>query len=158
MAHGSEHRSTPEETVKRFIDGFNRHDGSVMKLFAQGVAWQDPGGLEPERGWERMQNGVLSAYKVFPDIRMDVSHILAKDDWACFEGTISGTFKGGKWFVGGGERILRPTNRHVKLSTAWFFRFDKEGLISFWSFYWDNLQFLAQIGLKADQIGMGAGA
>jgi SnoaL-like domain len=148
----------PEEIVKKFIDGFNRHDDSVMKLFTKNVTWLDPGGIEPEGGWERMQSGVLSAYKVFPDVKMETSHILAKDDWACFEGTISGTFKGGKWFVSGKERTLPPTNKSVKLSTAWFFRFDRDGQISYWSFYWDNLQFLAQIGLKADQIGMGAGA
>jgi hypothetical protein len=79
---------------------------------------------------------------------------MAKGDWVSFEGMISGTFKGGEWFVSGKEWTLPSTNKHVKLSTAWFFRVNADSLISYWSFYWDNLQFLAQIGLKPDQIGM----
>jgi predicted ester cyclase len=148
---------TPEEIVKKFVDGFNRHDGSVMALFVKDVAWQDPGGLEAEGGWGRMQSGVLSAYKVFPDILLEVSHMVADSNWASFEGVISGTFRGGKWFVGGRERTLPPTNRREKLSTAWFFKVNSDGLVTYWSFYWDNLQFLAQIGLRPDQIGMAAG-
>lgn len=148
---------TPEDIVRRFVEGFNRHDSSVMELFSRDVTWQDPGSLEPEGGWERMQNGVLSAYKVFPDIRLEPSQILAKGDWAAFEGVISGTFKGGRWFVNGKWLTLPPTNRFCKLSNAWFFRVNSAGLITYWSWYWDNLRFLANIGLKPDQIGMSPG-
>ena len=147
-------KAGPEDLVKTFVDGFNRHDDSVMALFAKNVTWLDPGSLEPEGGWERMQNGALSAYKAFPDIRMELSHIMADGNWACFEGVISGTFKGGKWFVGGRERTLPPTNKYGRLSTAWFLRVNAEGLIDYWSFYWDNLQFLANVGLRPDQIGI----
>ena len=144
----------PEDVVMKFVDGFNRHDGAVMALFSKDNTWLDPGALEPEGGWERMQNGVLSAYKVFPDIRLEPSHIVAKGDWVAFDGTISGTFKGGKWFVSGKWVTLPPTNRFMRLSTAWFFRVNSEGLIAYWSWYWDNLRFLASIGLRPDQIGM----
>jgi predicted ester cyclase len=146
--------SNPEDVVTKFIDGFNRHDGSVMDLFAKDNTWLDPGALEPEGGWERMQKGVLSAYKVFPDIRLEPSHIMARGDWVCFEGMFTGTFKGGKLFANGKDWILPPTNTPVKLSTAWFFRVNANCLISYWSFYWDNLRFLAQIGLRPEQIGM----
>jgi hypothetical protein len=144
----------PEDVVMKFIDGFNRHDGSVMDLFTKDNTWLDPGALEPEGGWERMQKGVLSAYKVFDEARLEPSHIVASGDWVSFEGIFRGTFKGGEWFVGGKERTLPPTNRPVKQSTAWFFRVNPDGLISYWSFYWDNLRFLAQIGLRPEQIGM----
>jgi len=144
----------PEDVVMKFVEGFNRHDGSVMDLFTKDSTWLDPGALEPEGGWERMQKGVLSAYKVFPDIRLEPSHIMATGDWVCFEGMISGTYKGGKWFVNGIERNLPPGDRFGKLSTAWFFRVNADGLISYWSFYWDNLRFLAQVGLRPEQLGM----
>jgi hypothetical protein len=144
----------PKVVVMKFIDGFNRHDGSVMDLFTKDNTWLDPGALEPEEGWERMQKGVLSAYKVFPDIRLEPSHIMTTGDWVCFEGMISGTFMGGKLFANGKEWTLPPTNRPVKLSTAWFFRVNAAGLICYWSFYWDNLRFLAQVGLRPEQIGM----
>jgi predicted ester cyclase len=149
---------SPEDVVKKFVAGFNRHDGSVMKLFTKDVLWQDPGGLEPEGGWERMQRGVLSAFEVFPDIRMEVSHLMTKDDWVAYEGYLEGTFKGGKWFVGGKVRSFPSTNKRVKLSTAWFFRVNKDGLISYWSWYQDNFQLLAQAGLGPDQIGLSPGA
>jgi len=144
----------PEKIARKFVDGFNRHDGSVMELFAKDNTWQDPGALEPEGGWGRMQKGLLSAYKVFDGARLEPSHFVANDDWASFEGIFTGTFKGGKWFANGKEWIIPPSSKTVKLSTAFFFHLNPDGLISYWSFYWDNFRFFAQIGLRPDQIGM----
>lgn len=143
-----------EDVVKKFVEGFNRHDGSVMQLFSRDNTWLDPGALEPEEGWERMQKGLLSAYKVFDEAKLEPSHVVANGDWACFDGFFTGIFRGGKWFANGKEWNLPPTRRSVKLSTAWFFKVNSDGLISYWSWYWDNFRFFAQIGLRPDQIGM----
>jgi hypothetical protein len=111
MIHESEmsikSRNANTEVVRKFIDGFNRHDGSVMALFTKDVSWQDPGGLEPEEEWERMQKGVLSSYKVFDGIRLEPSHIMAAGDWVCFEGMISGTYKGGNGLSVGKRQTCR---------------------------------------------------
>ncbi len=145
----------PEKVVRKFIDGFNRHDGSVMELFTKDNTWQDPGALEPEGGWERMQKGLFSAWEVFEGVRLEPSHIMVSGDWVCFECIMSGTYKGGKWFANGKEWNLPPANRPVKQSSAWFFRVNADGLISCWSWYWDNFRFLAQIGLRPEQFGLG---
>jgi hypothetical protein len=147
----------PEDVVKRFLDGFNQHDDSVMALFARKSTWLEPGALEPEGGWERLQDGFLATFRVFPDVRIEVSHFMAQDDWACFEGIMTGTLKGGRWPVGGKEVTLPASNRRFKQSTAWFFRVGKDGLVSYWSYYWDHLRFLAQVGLRPDQLGISAG-
>lgn len=34
----------------KFVDGFNRHDISIIERFAEDVTWQGPGGLEHEIG------------------------------------------------------------------------------------------------------------
>jgi len=143
---------TPRDAAQKFVEGFNRHDGSVMSLFTKDVSWQDPGSLEPEAGWERMQRGLLSLYTAFPDIHAETSHFMVDGEWVCLEGVVSGTFKGGKWFAGGKERILPRVNRPFKVSAAMFFRAAPDGHLSYWSLYWDNAKFYAQIGLKSEQV------
>ena len=140
------------------MDGFNRQDGSVMNLFTKDATWMDAGAREPEGGWERMRAGLLSIFEVFQDARLEPSHIMADGEWVCFEGSFSGIFKGGKWFVGGKERVLPPMNRQISLSAAMFFRATADGLLSYWSLYWDNFQFLAQLGLRPEQIGISESA
>lgn len=145
--------ANPRAAVMKFVDGFNRHDVSIMELFTRDVAWQDPGSLEPEGGWDRLRSGFVSAWNVFPDIKMEVSHYMADGDWVSFEGLFTGTFVGGNWFVGGKERPFPRTNRPVKATMAWFFKVDNEGKISYWSWYQDLAQLLAQTGLRPDQLG-----
>ncbi|HXX72078.1 MAG TPA: nuclear transport factor 2 family protein [Candidatus Acidoferrales bacterium] len=143
---------TPKDAAQKFVDGFNRHDGSIMSLFTEDVTWQDPGSLEPEGGWERMKKGLLSLYSRFPDIHAETSHFMVDGEWVCLEAVASGTFKGGKWFVGGKERTLPTVNRTFKVSAAMFFRATPDGHLSYWSLYWDNASFDKQIGLKPEQI------
>jgi len=147
---------TPRDAAQKFLDGINRHDGSVMSLFTEDVTWQDPGSLEPEGGWERMQKGLLSLYNAYPDIHAEASHFMVDGEWVCLEGVVSGTFKGGKRFAGGKERTLPSVNRPFKVSFAMFLRATSDGHLSYWSLYWDNAKFNAQIGLKPEQMGTGS--
>jgi ketosteroid isomerase-like protein len=139
-----------EAIVKKFIDGFNRHDMSVYEMFSKDWVWQDPGGLEPESGWERGKKGVQLFMESF-DLRFQPSSFVKSADKVAVEGTFTGKFHKPITSMGGKDVNISPTNRPLKTSGSIFVYLNENGLISKLNFYWDNLEFYKQMGLRPEQ-------
>jgi len=140
------------DLVIKFIDGFNRHDISVYELFSKDWVWQDPGGLEPEGGWERGQKGIQVFMEVF-NLRFEPSSFVGSTDRVAVEGIFTGKFQKSLTSFGGKDVNIPPTNKPLKVSASLFFYINEKGLISKLDFYWDNLEFFGQIGLRPKQLG-----
>ena len=140
-----------EEVVKKFIDGFNQRDMSVYNMFSQDWVWQDPGGLEPEGGWERGRKSMQALIDAI-DLRFEPSSFIVGIDRVAVEGLFTGKFKKPITFLGGKDVNIQPTNRPLNTSASFFFYLDEKGLISKMNFYCDNLQFLGQLGIRPEQV------
>jgi len=141
-----------EDIVRKFLDGFNRHDISVYELFSKDWGWQDPGGLEPEGGWERGRQGIQVFMEAF-NFRFEPSSFIEGTDRVAVEGTFTGKPQKPITSFGGKDANIPPTNRPIKVSASVFFYINQNGLISKLDFYWDNLQLFGQIGLRPEQLG-----
>jgi hypothetical protein len=143
---------TAVDVVKNFIDGFNRHDMSIYDGFSKDWDWQDPGGLEPESGWERGRKGIQTMFESF-DLRFEPTSFVGSTDRVAVEGVFTGRFHRPITFLAGRDVNIPSTNRPLKTSASFFFYLNEEGLISRLNFYFDNLQFLGQLGLKPEVLG-----
>lgn len=140
-----------EDVVRKFIDGFNRRDMSVYNLFSKDWVWQDPGGLEPESGWEWGRKSMQTLMEAI-DLRFEPSSFVVSTDRIAVEGIFTGKFQKPITFLGGKDLNIPPTNRPLKTSASFFFYFNRKGLISKMNFYCDNLQFLGQLGIRPEQL------
>lgn len=143
---------TAVDVVKNFIDGFNRHDMSIYEGFSKNWDWQDPGSLEPESGWERGRSGIRTFFESV-DLRFEPTSFVGSTDSVAVEGVFTGRFQRPITFLAGRVVNIAPTNRPLKTSGSLFFYFNENGLISRLNFYYDNLQFLGQLGLKPEVLG-----
>lgn len=141
------------DIVKKFIEGFNRHDKSVYEALSKEWVWQDPGGLEPEGGWERGQNGLQIFMEAF-SLRFEPSSFIESTGEVAVEGIFTGKFQ--RPIIGrrpsGKDVNIPPTDKSVKVSASIFFYINEKDLIYKISFYWDNLLFFGQIGLRPEQL------
>ncbi len=91
--------------------------------------------------------GFLSAFhEAFPDLRLDITQLLADGPAAAAEGTIAGTHDGVLHTPNGD---VAPTGRAVELRWAAVYATDGDTLKSEHLFF-DQMDFLGQLGLLPD--------
>jgi steroid delta-isomerase-like uncharacterized protein len=140
----------PEEVVKEFFDRWNKHDvdGAVALLDSKLVG-SNPLVLQRTVGKEGARKGIEAYNKAFPDLKMQITKIVAQDDTVAVEEVEIATFKEPLEVA---TLTFPPTNRPYELRVACFFRVNAEGLIAEMRNYWDTRTFFQQLGIDLESL------
>ncbi len=134
-----------EDTVKRVLDAFNRHDPDAFAAaYAPDAVAYDPMYPEPLKGRAAIRKDIEDFFQAFPDIQMKVSHMMSSRDTVAFEGVASGTHKGP---LAGPEGPVPATNRGVGMRVAIFVRINAQDLVAEERRYMDMAGMMQQLGL-----------
>jgi steroid delta-isomerase-like uncharacterized protein len=142
------HEMNPEKIVKKFFDQWNAYDvdGAVALLDSEVVA-SNPLVLQRRSGKEGARKGIAAYNKAFPDLKMEITTIVAHGDTVAVEEVETATFKGP---LEAATLAIPPTNKSYELRVACFFRVNAEGLIAEMRNYWDTRTFFQQLGIDLE--------
>jgi steroid delta-isomerase-like uncharacterized protein len=140
----------PEEVVKEFFDRWNKYDvdGAVALLDSE-IEASNPLVLHRRMGKEGVRKGIEAYNKAFPDLKMAITKIVARDDTVALEEVETATFKEPLEVA---TLTIPPTNRSYELHVACFFRVNAEGLIAEMRNYLDTRTFLQQLGVDLESL------
>ncbi len=85
-----------EETLKGFLDAFNRHDiDSIMSYFAEDCVFYMPRGAAPRgdqySGWDAVKEGLSGRFRGIPDVHYGEDAHWVCGDLGVSEWTLTGT-------------------------------------------------------------------
>ena len=145
MAIGA--RSTNvEETVRKEVEIWNRHDvGVIGKFYTEDAVVYDPQYEQPLRGREAIERDARDFLTAFPDLTMRLSNIVSAEGNCGFEVVGSGTHRGP---LAGPSGSIPPTNKRIETKGAIFIRVNAEGLITEEHRYFDLAGMAAQLGIQ----------
>jgi predicted ester cyclase len=126
------------EKNKKLIESFveevfsQRNLAAIDKYLATNLA--DASGKTPES----LEKTLISLFLGFPDLHVNIEHMLAEDNrvlvFLNFDGTHQGEYEG-----------MAPTNKPVKIRSADLYRIENNKIIEHWDVV-DRLDLLKQIG------------
>ncbi|MEU4764661.1 ester cyclase [Actinosynnema sp. NPDC023794] len=126
-------------------DAFNRGDiDAFVDALADDFVWIDDAEPEPIRDRDAARRLVQGWRTAFPDVRLRVTNRVIGDNAVAGELEIRGT-NTGELDLGGGRRVP-PTGRECSVRGSFFFK-GRNGKITEFHTYSDNLGMLAQLGL-----------
>lgn len=135
----------PEEIVKKFFDRWNTYDvEGTAALFDSEVVSSNPLVLQRKSGKEAVRKGIEVYTRAFPDLKMEITKIVAQGDTVAVEEVETATFKGPLEVA---TLTLPPTDRSYELRVACFLRVNSKGLIAEMRNYWDTRTFFQQLGI-----------
>jgi steroid delta-isomerase-like uncharacterized protein len=82
---------------------------------------------------------VLATRAAFPDVRVDVKHIVAEEDFVVFHDVVHATHRA--VFLG-----IAPTGRRIAVSVMDFYRFEGGRIVEHWANF-DQVGILRQLGV-----------
>lgn len=152
--------STPQLTEAQMrvlgdelLDAYNRHDvEALIAHHTDDVVWTEPTLPTPAHGKAEVAAALRDTFTAFPDLQVprdgfrlypDVEDQSAVVTWTLV-GTMTGPLQNG----------VPATGRTVRMSGANLARF-RDGLISEYSFYYDSLAMMQQLGLLPKSTGLG---
>lgn len=128
-----------------FINAQNRHDiASLGQLVAENVSYWDPGLPAPITGRQAVENYFAEGWKSFPDTTIRLLNRIATEDQLVEELEWSGTHQGPINIPG--MPPIPPTGKRASGKAVSVARL-KEGKIVSANVYYDNMSFMAQLGL-----------
>ena len=134
--------------AKEFTDAFNAHDEERIRAgYADDARFWAPGaeGLDGAEGATEYAMGFIRA---FPDVRITTDNEIDAGDWIALEFTYEGTHTGPLANPDGTE--IPPTNRRVTGKGVDILKIE-DGKVVEEHIYFDQLEFLAQLGLAPEQ-------
>jgi steroid delta-isomerase-like uncharacterized protein len=133
------------ETALAFIDAVNRHElQGVADCLAPEMITHDKLGLG--EGREAFLDLYRMHFQAFPDVHVELLHLLADDDMVVMRYRATGTHGGD--FLG-----LPPSGKRFDVEGADFARVDRGGKFAEYWDYTDNLTMLQQLGLIPEAAG-----
>jgi steroid delta-isomerase-like uncharacterized protein len=132
------------EVVQRFVDAFNRGDmDAAAECFAEDAC--NHGRPVGREGVRRVLKDIQAT---FPDIRLDMVHMLADGDWIVERGTFSGAHGGvGKLPVNGGLLVgVPPTNKTFRVQHIHMYRIGNGKIVDHYANR-DDVGMMQQLGL-----------
>jgi len=138
----------PEEIVKECFDRWNKGDvdGAAALLESEVVisnSFVSQRKIAKEGVWE----GIEALTKAFPDLKMEITKIVAHGDTVALEEVETATFKCPLEVA---TVTIPPTNRSYELRVACFFKVNTNGLIAEMRNYWDTRSYFQQLGIDPE--------
>jgi uncharacterized protein (TIGR02246 family) len=129
------------ENVQKAWD--NQDMNALVQLYAEDAVMFMPG-EEPVRGRKAIEENQAAFIRAMPDMTVKFTTILVQGNHIAFEGIFTGTFTGP---LASPEGDIPPTGLSVKAGFAFIAKVNPDGLIEEDRTYFDNLDFMQQLGL-----------
>lgn len=137
----SQHTSGP---VDAFLKALNAHDAAkVGEQLSENVTYWEANLPAPITGRKAVESHFRENWKGFPDAAVQVTNRIASGDWVVDEVTWSGTHKGP---ISAPGQTIPATGKRVQGLAVGIAKVEK-GKISRMNIYYDNMAYLAQLGL-----------
>lgn len=135
--------TNPSDLLRCYFEAYNARDAEgIGRLVSDSIMLSRPGQSVAGRA------ELIGAYEVdwadFPDCRIDLKSAVAEGRQVFAEATLLGTNTGSLHLPDG--TMAPPTGRRVVLDWAAVGEVD-DGVLSRLRVYWDNLDFMQQLGL-----------
>jgi steroid delta-isomerase-like uncharacterized protein len=134
-----------EDNIRRHIDAFNAHDSKAWAShYKTDALVEDPYYAEPLRGRAAVEKDIADFFRAFPDVRLEVNNVIAKDGTFALECTVRGTHQGTIELPAG---KFEATNRRVEFKIGIIGGVDEAGDIVEEHRYFDVAKQMGQLGL-----------
>ena len=117
---------------------------ALAQLYAEDATLIMPGEPEPIKGREAIQKNQEAFIRAMPDFKMEFPLILFSENYIVFKGVAQGTFTGP---LASPEGDIPPTGKSAKVRFAFIAKVNADGLIEEDQTYYDNADFMKQLGL-----------
>jgi steroid delta-isomerase-like uncharacterized protein len=134
-------KKVADKIVKTLSSG---DPAAVANLYAPDAVMIQPDTSEPVRGRDALLKYYAAMYKAMPDQKVDFSLVTFLGDTVICEGVSYGTFTG-TYSTSAGD--IPPTGKKITIKMAFFGKINAEGLIAEDRSYFDNYEFMKQLGL-----------
>lgn len=132
------------EIARSLIAAFNEHDAErLASLYTNEQVTVLPGAPEPVRGRQNKEEMVGGYFRAFPDLTLEIPQILVSGNHIVCAGHMAGTNTGP---LVSPEGEMPPTGRRVNIRMAFILRVGPDGQIEEDQTYFDEAEFLRQLG------------
>jgi len=122
----------------------SRDPVAISNLYTQDAVMLQSNEPQPVRGPAALLKSYEGLFRAFPDMEIEWSLVLFCGDTIVFEGVNRGTFLGP---MATAEGDLAPTGKRFQFRLVSLVRISPDGLIAEDRSYFDNLDFMKQLGL-----------
>ena len=134
-----------KEVASSLIAAFNGHDAErLASLYTNDQVTVLPGAPEPVRGRKNKEEMVAGYFRAFPDLTLEIPLVLVSGNHIVCAGYMKGTNTGP---LVSPEGEMPPTGRRVEIRMAFILRVRPDGQIEEDQTYFDEAEFLKQLGL-----------
>ena len=139
----------PESDLQKVADKITKTLNSadpvaVANLYAPDAVMIQPDTSEPVRGRDALLKYYQMMFRAVPDWKINFSLVAFHGDTIICEGVGSGTFTGP---LSTPEGDVPPTGKKITIKTVFFGKINADGLIAEDRSYFDNLDYMKQLGL-----------
>ena len=132
-----------KKIADKIVKAYKSADAAAMSdLYAEDAIIITPG--VELRGKKALQKHIESMLRTFPDLKIEFLTVLPSGNHIVFEQVVSGTNTGP---ISTPEGEIPPTGKKVEFKAVWIGRISPEGLIEEDRTYFDNADFMRQLGL-----------
>jgi steroid delta-isomerase-like uncharacterized protein len=133
------------DIASSLVASFNGHDAErLVSLYTDDQVTVLPGTPDPVRGRKNKAEMVAGYFRAFPDLTLEIPLVLVAGNHIVCEGHMAGTNMGP---LVSPEGEMPPTGRRVEIRMAFILRVRPDGLIEEDQTYFDEAEFLKQLGL-----------
>jgi steroid delta-isomerase-like uncharacterized protein len=137
-----------EDIVREHIKAFNDHNADAWAgHYTPDAVISDPQYPEPVRGRDGIRKDIADFFAAFPDIKFNLTNVVASGDSIALEGSGVGTHTGSMEGPGG---EIPPTNKRVEVAYAAFVKTNAQGQITEERRYYDMAGMMMQLGLMPE--------
>ena len=133
------------DIARSLVEAFNGHDAErLSNLYTDDQVTVLPGAPEPVRGRKNKEEMVAGYFRAFPDLTLEIPLVLVSGSHVVCAGYMKGTNTGP---LVSPEGEMPPTGRRVNIRMAFILRVRPDGQIEEDQTYFDEAEFLKQLGL-----------
>lgn len=140
------HERTPVDLADALMNAVNAHDASKLgDVLADDVTYWEANLPSPINGRRQVEDHFRENWRSFPDATIRLVNRVVSGDWIADEMMWSGTHKGP---ISAPGMTIPPTGRQAHGPAVGIARIE-HGKIRHLNIYYDNLSYMAQLGLMA---------
>jgi predicted ester cyclase len=144
LAYAQKAKPDLKKIADKIVKTYNSADpGALVKIYAENALLIEPGEA-PMRGHAAIKKYVDDFYRALPDWKGEFTSILFSEDTIAFELDAHGTFTGP---MATPQGQIAPTGKTIKAKYVFLVKIGSDGLIVEDRTYFDNFDFMKQLGL-----------